>query len=73
MLVEKFLHDINLVSNSTSSDDVYSNQLDYCLHKRGWLILNALLSSNIKVFPIQHGLFCRTWESEGKTGFRIAR
>ena len=48
ILIEQLLYDVSRISGSVLGDD-YKAKLTYCLHRRGWLLLHALASSNLKV------------------------
>ncbi len=48
ILIEQLLYDISRISNSVLGGE--KEKLTYCLRGRGWLLLHALSSSNLRVF-----------------------
>ena len=59
VLTEQLLRDMAAIKSSRPTggtdavaDDVDCRKLIYCLRRRGWLLLNALASSDLKVQPI---------------------
>lgn len=50
VLIEQLLYDTSQTDGSV--DGVDNKKLAYCLHHRGWLLLHALASSNLRVIDL---------------------
>lgn len=50
VLIEQLLYDMSRISSSVMGEE--KEKLTYCLRRRGWLLLHALSSSNLRVFLI---------------------
>jgi len=46
ILTEQLFHDLSQLLGQMDIDKI---TMDYCLRKRGWILLNALVSSDLRV------------------------